>query len=118
MTKQQPETDASATASAPTMTFGEAIDSMTGQDELDLWTAFQGNVPPTLNWTKRQAIFILQRRAGVKVADAKKLVTDLPASRLDDFFVPEADDEDDPDQPQPLGKPETESGKDDEKPVD
>lgn len=103
-------------AETPTMTFGEVVDSMTGQEELDLWAAFQGNVPPTLNWTKRQAIFILKRRAGTGVSDAKKFVTELPASGLDRFFIPEDDDEDDPDQPQPLGKPETESGKGAEQP--
>jgi hypothetical protein len=50
------------------------------------------------------------------VSDAKKFVTELPASGLDEFFAPDADDEDDPDQPQPLGKPETESGKGAEQP--
>ncbi|WGL50639.1 hypothetical protein P5P86_11755 [Nocardioides sp. BP30] len=101
---------------APTMTLGEVMDSVNGQEEIDRWEAFLGSTPATVNWFKRNSIFVLKRREGLSVADAKKFVLELPVGELDDYFAPDAEDEDDPDEPQPLGKPETEAGKGAEQP--
>jgi hypothetical protein len=93
-------------------TFGDVVDSFTGKEEMDLWAAFEGSAPMTARWQQRLAIFVLKRREGLSTAEAKKFVLDLRAAEIDDYFAPDAEDEDDPDEPQPLGKPETESGKD------
>lgn len=115
MTKQTDKTPApTAVTEAAKPTVDEVLDSMTGQEELDLWEAFQGQTLQTVNWTKRHSIFLLKRREGVTIADAKAAVLQMPASELDDYFGVEDEDEDDPDEPQPLGKPETEAGKGDE----
>jgi hypothetical protein len=116
MSKQQ-QAAVAADQPAPTQTVGEVLDSFTGQEELDLWEAFQGKTLPTVNWFQRTSIFVLKRREGLSIKEAKEAVLQMPASELGGYFVPDDDDPDDPDEPQPLGKPETEAGKDAEQPA-
>jgi hypothetical protein len=109
-----PTSEVAVEATKPT--FGEIVDSFTGGEEMDLWTAFEGSAPLTARWQQRLAIFVLKRRDGLSVSDARKFVLDLRAADIDDYFGADAEDEDDPDEPQPLGKPETDAGKGDEQP--
>lgn len=82
----------------------ETLDSVTGYDEIAINQAFGryfGLIVEDPTMLARAAIFVLQRRDGMKDAEAKKFVMDLPMSRVNVWFSDAPDDvaPDDPDTP-------------------
>lgn len=99
--------------SATTATVTEAMESLTGFDEIaiekhmgyDVYTQPEtGNTRPMT--LMRSLVFVYKRRDGLNDVEARKACLDMTAGQVNDYFA------DDPEEIDP-DDPETEAGKDD-----
>jgi hypothetical protein len=103
----------STTAESPKLSFSESVASLTGYEEVELEERFGETIgrlmDSALSKAGRALIYIDERRAGAKPADAYKTAMSMRLVEVNTRFFDDDEDADDFDPDNPV----TEQGKDD-----